>query len=87
MPMVAAITRKAATCNPSARAAAQVSLLIDSKVEGDFNHWLPTYLKKLLELPGLLGAKVKDTRDALAHKDHMLIRAAVQRLLRMSSRW
>eukprot|EP00310_Coccolithus_braarudii_P014124 CAMPEP_0183352116 /NCGR_PEP_ID=MMETSP0164_2-20130417/27632_1 /TAXON_ID=221442 /ORGANISM="Coccolithus pelagicus ssp braarudi, Strain PLY182g" /LENGTH=349 /DNA_ID=CAMNT_0025524475 /DNA_START=6 /DNA_END=1055 /DNA_ORIENTATION=+ len=36
----------------------EVSLLVSSSVEGDFHHWLPPYLKKLLELPGLLGAKV-----------------------------
>eukprot|EP00308_Calcidiscus_leptoporus_P021934 CAMPEP_0119355464 /NCGR_PEP_ID=MMETSP1334-20130426/4296_1 /TAXON_ID=127549 /ORGANISM="Calcidiscus leptoporus, Strain RCC1130" /LENGTH=352 /DNA_ID=CAMNT_0007369297 /DNA_START=1 /DNA_END=1059 /DNA_ORIENTATION=+ len=46
----------------------EVSLLVDSKVEGDFYHWLPGYLKKLLELPGLLGAKVLQPASREADK-------------------
>jgi len=35
-----------------------LSFDVSSAVTGDFNHWLSTYIKTLLELPGMLGAKV-----------------------------
>ena len=36
----------------------ELSFSVSSAVTGDFNHWLMTYLKSVLELPGMLGAKV-----------------------------
>ena len=36
----------------------ELSFSVSSAVAGDFNHWLSTHLKTVLELPGMLGAKV-----------------------------
>ena len=36
----------------------KLSFSVSSAVAGDFNHWLSTHLKTVLELPGMLGAKV-----------------------------
>ena len=43
---------------PKRKVVSQITLSVRASVAGDFDHWLPTYLKGLLELPGFLGAKV-----------------------------
>jgi len=44
--------------SPGKRSMHEVTLEVKADAAGDFAHWLPRYLKSLLELPGLLGAKV-----------------------------
>jgi len=41
----------------------EVDLSVHGDIEGDFKHWLPQYLKELLELPGFLGGKVLRPSD------------------------
>ena len=36
----------------------EMSFDVSASVAGDFSIWLKTYLKTLLELPGMLGAKL-----------------------------
>jgi len=48
----------AAAAPPAAKVVHELSVSIDPSIVGDFSHWLSAHLKSLLELPGMLGAKV-----------------------------
>ena len=44
----------------------ELSLEVSSAIAGDFSHWFSSYLKTLLELPGLYGAKVMHPVSTMA---------------------
>jgi UMP-CMP kinase len=46
----------------------EISLSVSTAVAERFGHWLPAYLKELLELPGLLGAKILTPLEPAALK-------------------
>jgi len=50
---------------PPSKLVHELSFKIGDKVVGDFANWLPTFLKTLLEKPGMLGAKVLASADTV----------------------
>ena len=67
----AGITRAALAEEGPRKTIHEVTLGVDPAIEGDFKHWLPSYMKELLELPGFLGGKV--LRPAEAPEDRAAI--------------
>ena len=45
-------------CEEAPKRVTTLTLRVDPSIEGDVAFWLPASLKKLLEMPGMLGAKV-----------------------------